>query len=149
MSDQCAALDHPITSLLPDTLITMTTTAFVPERSATKFWLFAGIGILVIVFAWCWYGLAQLEAETDQGKALTAGTTMDGFALTFGGIPLIMAHVIGLAILMPLGWQRWRLPGLAYGLIAVVAASIIGIGAGQLLFGGELFEVGLQRYYSE
>lgn len=132
-----------------DTLITMTTTAYVPERSATKFWIFASIGILVMVIAWCWYGFAQVEAESEQGKALTAGTTMDGFALTFGGIPLIAAHVIGLAILMPHGWQRWRLPGLVYGLVAVAVASVIGIGAGQLLFEGQLFEVGLQRYYSE
>lgn len=138
---------HPVASLIPDTLVTMTATAFVPQRSATRFWIFAGIGILVMVVAWCWYGMAQLEAESEQGKALNAGTTMEGFGFTFGGIPLIAAHVIGIATLMRLGWQRYRSPGLAYGVIAVATASAIGIGAGQLLLTGQLFEVGLQRYY--
>ncbi|KAM9872695.1 hypothetical protein [Leucobacter aridicollis] len=141
-------IDHRLTPLLPDTVFTMSPATAFPQR-ATRFWVYTGIGVLVMSVAWCWYGLAQLEAESEQGKAVTAETTMDGFALAFGGIPLIAAHIIGLAILLPLGWQRWRLPGLAYGLVAVAVASVIGIGAGQLLFGGELFEVGLHRYYDD
>lgn len=116
------------------------------QQPATKFWGFAGIGVLVMVLAWSWYGLAHLEAETDQGKALTAGTTMEGFAFAVGGIPLIAAHLIGAAILLPLGRRHWSLPGLAYGILAVAAASLLGMGAGQMLFGGDLFELGLGRY---
>ncbi len=113
---------------------------------ATSFWVFAAAGIVVLSFAWCWYGLAQMEAETEQSKALAAGQTMDGFALWFGGVPLIVAHLIDVAILLPLGWRRWRGRGVAYGLIAVVIASAVGIGVGELLFVGDLFNLGLHRY---
>ncbi len=118
-------------------------------RRTRSFWVFSCIGVLALSVAWCWYGLTQLEAETEQGKALAAGTTMEGFAVTAGGIPLLIAHLIGTAVLLRLGWRFWRLPGLAYGVLAVAGASLIGIGAAQLLFSGELFEVGLQRYYGE
>ena len=52
----------------------------------------AGLSVAVLSILWCWYGLAQLEAETDQGKALTAGTTMEGTAFWMGGLPLLVAH---------------------------------------------------------
>jgi len=98
------------------------------------------------VAAWTWYGMAQFEAQSEQGKALSADTTMAGFAEVFGGIPLAFAHIIGLAVLMPLGWFAYRGRGLAAAVAAVVVASIIGIVIAQLLFAGELFELGIDNY---
>lgn len=119
--------------------------ATAPER-APRFWTFAGIGVVVMPVFWCWYGLAQLEAETEQGKALAAGTTMAGTAFWMGGVPLILAHIVGAAMLLPLGWEIWRGRGIAFGALAVAVASAVGIGVGELVFDGQLFEVGLHRY---
>lgn len=55
-------------------------------------------------------------------------------------------HIIGLAVLMPLGWFADRGRGLAAAVGAVVVASIIGILIGQLLFAGELFKLGIDNY---
>ena len=64
----------------------------------------ASLGIIASVVAWSWYGFAQFEAQTEQGKAIAAGTTMAGFAEVVGGVPLIVAHLLGLAVLSVLGW---------------------------------------------
>lgn len=120
----------------------------VDPKLVSKFRVFAGLSVAVLSILWCWYGLAQLEAETDQGKALAAGTTMEGTAFWMGGLPLLVAHAILAAILLRSGWRAWRARGLWVGVLAVVVASAIGIGVGQIVFGGRLFEVGLQHYYS-
>ena len=44
------------------------------------FWLIAGFGIVASAIAWAWYGMAQEEAQSEQGKAVAAGTSMAGFA---------------------------------------------------------------------
>lgn len=103
------------------------------------FWAFAGVGVLALTVAWVWFGLALLEEATEQSKAEAAGTTMAGFAATFGGIPLALAHLTGIALLSVLGWLTWRGAGLAYAVLVVAAASLVGLGAAQLLFGGNLF----------
>ncbi len=110
------------------------------------FWVVAALGPLAAAVAWTWYGFAQFEAESEQGKALSAGTTMAGFAEVIGGVPLVLAHVIGLALLMPLGWFAYRGRGVAGAVAAVVVASIIGISIAQVLWGGELFELGIDNY---
>ncbi|WP_193750717.1 hypothetical protein [Leucobacter chromiiresistens] len=83
--------------------------------------------------------MSLVEEAHEQGKAEAAGRTMAGFAATVGGVPLVLAHVIGLVLLSRIGWRVWRGAGLAYAALAVAAASIVGIGVGQLLFGGNLF----------
>lgn len=116
-------------------------------RRDNSFWVFAAIGAVALSLAWCWYGMAQIEAETEQGKALVVGQDMAGFAFWTGGVPLIIAHLIGAWILLPKGRKRWPGRGIGYGLIALAAASAIGIGVGELLTGGDLFAAGLHRYY--
>lgn len=123
-------------------------TPTVDSRQVSRFLVSAGMSVAVLSILWCWYGLAQLEAETDQGKALAAGTTMEGTAFWMGGLPLLVAHAILAAILLRSGWRAWRARGLWVGVLAVVVASAIGIGVGQIVFGGRLFEVGLHHYHS-
>ena len=109
------------------------------------FWVVASLGIIASVVAWSWYGFAQFEAQTEQGKAIAAGTTMAGFAEVVGGVPLIVAHLLGLAVLSVLGWKGDRERGIAFAVIAVIAASGIGIVFAQLLWAGELFQLGISN----
>ncbi|MBW9119065.1 hypothetical protein JNB63_03070 [Microbacterium trichothecenolyticum] len=116
------------------------------QGARRTFWTVAALGPLAAAVAWTRYGFAQYEAQGEQGKALSAGTTMAGFAEVIGGIPLVLAHIIGLAVLMPLGWFAYRGRGLAAAVAAVVVASIIGIVIAEVLFAGELFMLGIDNY---
>lgn len=111
----------------------------------TGFWVLALLGSVASAVAWSWYGFAQFEAQTEQSKALSAGTTMAGFAELVGGVPLIIAHLLGLALLLPLGWMGYRGRGIAFAIVAVVAASGVGIVLAQLLWAGELFQLGINN----
>jgi hypothetical protein len=110
-----------------------------------QFWVVAVLGIPAAVVAWTWYGFSFSEAQTEQGKALAAGSTMAGFAEVVGGIPLILAHTFGLVALLMLGWKGFRWPGVAVAIVAVLISSAIGIGVGQLLFKGQLFHLGINN----
>lgn len=109
------------------------------------FWPLASLGIIASIVAWSWYGFAQFEAQTEQGKALSAGTTMAGFAEVVGGIPLVVAHLLGLALLLALGWKGYRERGIAFALVAVAVASAIGVVVAQLLWAGQLFQLGINN----
>jgi hypothetical protein len=98
-----------------------------------------------MVVAWSWYGFAQFEAQTEQPKALAASSTMAGFAETVGGVPLVLAHLVGVILLLLLGWLSWRGKGVMFGLVVVVVTSLVGIGAAQLLWEGELFKLGINN----
>lgn len=121
--------------------------AATPSRgSRAGFWSVAVLGIPAAAIAWTWYGFAQYEAQSEQGKALSAGTTMAGFGELFGGIPLVLAHGVGLAVLLTLGWFAHGRSGIVLSLVCVAAASVIGMGIAQLLWGGGLFELGIHGY---
>lgn len=121
-------------------------TRYSPSRGARiAFWVVAGLGIPTAAITWIWYGLVQFEAQTEQGKALKAGTTMAGFAEVWGGVPLVLAHVVGLVMLVVLGWKGYRARGVALAVVAVLISSVIGIGVAQLLWGGELFQLGINN----
>jgi hypothetical protein len=109
------------------------------------FWTVAAVGVFPAVLAWTWYGFAQFEAQTEQPKALSADTTMAGSAEIFGGIPLLLAHAIGLVVLLALGWFAYRGRGLALAVAAVILASLVGIVVAQLLWAGELFQLGIDN----
>ncbi|GAA5207177.1 hypothetical protein [Microbacterium kyungheense] len=113
------------------------------STSRTAFWVVAALGPLSAAIAWFWYGFAQAEAQSEQGKALAAGTTMAGFAEVVGGIPLVLAHIVGVGLLVTLGWFGYRGRGIALALGAVLVASLIGVGVAQLTYGGELFDLGI------
>src|SRR6478735_1764861 len=111
----------------------------------TAFWVVALLGIPAAAVVWSWYGFAQLEAQTEQGKALAAGTTMAGFGEVLGGVPLLLAHLVGLIALPLLGWLAYRGRGIALAVLAVCVASAIGVGIAQALFAGELFQLGINN----
>lgn len=120
--------------------------ATTPSRDTRiAFWIVAGFGVLAAALVWTWYGLAMAEAESEQGKAIAAGTTMAGFGEIAGGVPLILAHVVGLVALMVLGWKGYRGRGIALAIAAVLISSVIGIGVAQLLWEGELFLHGINH----
>lgn len=119
-----------------------------PSESAgarIAFWVIAGFGVVASAIAWAWYGLAQEEAQSEQGKAVAAGTSMAGFAEVAGGLPLILAHLLGLGMLLIFGWRGYRRRGVTLAIAAVGVASLIGVLFAQLLWAGELFELGIDN----
>ncbi|MGM1017455.1 MAG: hypothetical protein ACQEW8_07960 [Actinomycetota bacterium] len=109
------------------------------------FWVVAPFGVLAAAVAWNWYALAQFEAQSEQSKALSAQTTMAGFAEVWGGVPLVLAHIVGLATLLVLGWKGYRDRGIGLAIAAVFIASVAGIGVAQLLWDGQLFQLGIDN----
>jgi hypothetical protein len=110
-----------------------------------SFWTIAALGPLASVLAWIWYAMAQFEAQSEQCKALAASTTMAGFAELWGGVPLVVAHLIGLAVLVPLGWKAYERRGIAMAIAAVLIASVVGVGVAQFMAEGALFELGVNN----
>jgi Sec-independent protein secretion pathway component TatC len=108
-----------------------------------SFWVVASLGVVASAIAWVWYGMAQEEAQSEQSKAVSAGTSMAGFAELVGGVPLVLAHLVGLGVLLILGWRSYRKHGIILAVVAVAIASAIGILCAQLLWAGDLFELGI------
>jgi len=112
-----------------------------------------GIGFIVVAVlgfptaaaAWTWYGLAQFEAQSEQGKALAAGTTMAGTGEIMGGVPLVLAHIVGLVTLVVLGWKAQRGRGIALAIVAVAVTSVVGIVIAEMLWEGQLFQLGINN----
>jgi len=107
---------------------------------AVAFWIFAIVGVPVMIGAWLLLPLASLEEATEQGKAVAAGTSMAGTTLMLGVLPLILAHIMGLALLCTIG-GRGRLrrrQGVLLGATMVLVASAIGLAITWALSGGEL-----------
>jgi len=109
------------------------------------FWVVAVLGVVLSAIAWTWYGLAFFEAQTEQGKALSAGTTMAGTGELMGGVPVALAHVGGLITLLILGWKGYRARGIVLAFVAVLVCSAIGIGVAQVLWEGQLFQLGIDN----
>ncbi|MDQ1075403.1 MULTISPECIES: hypothetical protein [Microbacterium] len=108
------------------------------------FWVLSALGVVMAVASWLWFGMAFEEEMSDQPKALSAGTTMAGFGFQFGTVPLLVAHAIGVLTLgltvfprQPRTGRGWR-----YAMVSVAVASLIGMVAAQVLFGGRLFLMG-------
>ena len=108
---------------------------------AVSFWALAAIGAPIMIAAWMLLYLASLEEATEQGKALVAGTTMAGTTLMFGVVPLIVAHLLGFAVLgvIALNGRGSRRSGILYAVGGVVAASAIGMAVALILTGGQLY----------
>jgi hypothetical protein len=103
------------------------------------------VGVVVMIVAWNWFGLAHEEEMTEQPKALAAGSTEAGFGAVVGGVPLVFAHLVGLVLLAIVAVRgrakRWT--GFVYAVVAVALASGIGIVVAQVLWAGELFMMGV------
>lgn len=109
------------------------------------FWIVASLGVIASAVAWVWYGFAQFEAQTEQPKALSAGTTIAGLAEVIGGVPLVVAHLIGLILLLLLGWRSYGKRGILAAILAVIVASGVGLIAAQILWDGKLFQLGINN----
>ncbi|ROQ64014.1 hypothetical protein EDF36_0965 [Rathayibacter sp. PhB152] len=109
------------------------------HRARIGFWTMACLGVPAALFSWCWFGFAMAEAQSEQGKALAAGTTMAGFGEAVGGVPVAVAHVVGLIVLLVLAQRAHPGSALVFAGTAVIVASVIGLGGAQLLFGGAVF----------
>lgn len=115
------------------------------QGSRVAFWVVASLGVLASVVSWSWYGMAQEEAQSEQSKAVSAGTSMAGFAELVGGVPLVIAHLVGLGLLLVFGWGGFRRRGVVLAMCAVAVASVIGMICAQLLWAGELFDLGIDN----
>lgn len=113
--------------------------------SRLAFWIVASLGVVASAISWIWYGMAQEEAQSEQSKAVSAGTSMAGFAELLGGIPLVLAHLLGLGLLLIFGWGGYRKRGVILAISAVAVASVIGILCAQLLWAGQLFDLGIDN----
>ena len=111
------------------------------DGAAAAFWAVVGLVPLLLSVAWVWYGFAFHEEMTEQGKAAASGDTMAGSGLAYGGMPLIIAHLLVLVPLLVLGakYHPRRAVGIAIALIAPAAASVLGIAVAQWLWRGLLF----------
>ena len=69
---------------------------------------------------------------------------MAGFAELVGGVPLLIAHLLGLVLLL-FGWWGYGKRGIAMALAALTVTSLIGVIVAQFLFAGELFELGIDN----
>tara|TARA_R110002124_G_C8807241_1_gene502896 strand:+ start:278 stop:724 length:447 start_codon:yes stop_codon:yes gene_type:complete len=105
------------------------------------FWLIAAVGTIVLTVAWFWYGLSFSEEMTEQCKSAAANSSMAGFGLAFGGIPLVIIHVLTLVPMLVIGAMYYskRTSGVVLAVVVVVAASGFGIIVNELLWGGQLF----------
>lgn len=111
------------------------------DGARDAFWLLAGTAAFVLCLAWLWYGLAFNEEMTEQCKSLAAGDSESGTGLLFGVPPLVLAHAVFLVSLLLVGRRNHERPstGALLGLVALVAASALGVALNELLWAGELF----------
>lgn len=109
------------------------------------FWAFAVTGVIAMIVAWVWFGMAFEEEMSDQPKATAAGTTMADFGASLGVPPLVFAHVVGVVILGLTAFpgRRRTAPVWAGAVASVAVASIIGLLVAEWLYGGRLFLMGV------
>ncbi|MCI9859272.1 hypothetical protein [Microbacterium proteolyticum] len=108
------------------------------------FWLFNVTGVVAMIAAWVWFGMAFEEEMSEQPKAVSAGTTMAGLDASLGIPPLVLAHVIGLGLLGFTAFPGRRRTGRVWiwAVASVTVASLIGLLVAQWLYAGRLFLMG-------
>ncbi|CAH0252081.1 hypothetical protein SRABI76_03268 [Microbacterium oxydans] len=102
--------------------------------------LLLSVILFAVAWAWCWLGFE--EEFSEEGKAQAAGTTMAGWGLQFGLIPVLVLHalvLIGLFLAIR-GGRRGVGLSLLIALGILVAASLPGFVVVQVLSGGSMFE---------
>jgi hypothetical protein len=114
---------------------------------AWRFWLLGVFGVGVMWAAWVWYGAAHEEEMSEQSKALSAGTSMEGMGAVLGVPPLIAAHLAGLLVLgfIAVRARQRRWTGVLHAVLVVAGASLIALVVAQIMWGGELFLLGARH----
>ncbi len=103
----------------------------------------AVVAVVIFAFAWIWCGMAYAEEFSEEPKAQAAGTTMAGWGLGWGLVPVLVFHglvVIGGIVALRDGGRRGVLVSIVSALALVALVSLPGFVAVQLLFGGTMFE---------
>jgi hypothetical protein len=123
---------------------TATAPRWTSETARSLFWTFAALGVPIMVVAWAWFGFSFEEEMSEQCKAVSAGSTMEGTGTILGTVPLVAAATMGLVTLaaLALRYRAHKRTGLLLVACLVTAAIAIGIIPAQLLYTGQLFEMG-------
>ena len=111
-------------------------------RRVAAWTLALALSVILFAVAWAWCWLSFDEEFSEEGKAQAAGTTMAGWGLQFGLIPVLVVHALVLVCLFLAIRDGWRTVGrsLLIALGALVATSLPGFIAVQILSGGSMFE---------
>ncbi|WIE81474.1 hypothetical protein [Curtobacterium sp. MCSS17_016] len=107
---------------------------------AVMFWVFAVVGVPVMVVMWTWLSLASLEGADEASKDPSSGTSAAGTTFWFGWAPLAVAHAVGfVAMFLTLrNGRRERRAALLEAAVALVIVSVIGCIVAVTFNGGHL-----------
>lgn len=116
-----------------------------PVRSsrfaAVGFWVTALAGLPVMAVSWMWLSLMSLEEVQEAAKAGSGSDAADGTTFSYGGIPLVAAHVAGLVLISIFG-SRWRfrpVPASILAFVIVAIESAFGFFVTFAVNGGQIF----------
>ncbi|MCS6549224.1 hypothetical protein NYS50_15185 [Curtobacterium flaccumfaciens pv. flaccumfaciens] len=112
-------------------------TGWTSARRICAFWATAALGVLPAGGSWMWLYLASDE---DARGTAHDRSWPNAAVLSLGGIPLLIAHVVGLVVLVTLAARARRSMGsaAALGVIVLLGDSLIGLGLSLLLTGGQV-----------
>ena len=98
--------------------------------------------LLFFAVAWVWCGMSYEEEFSEQSKAVSAGSTMEGWGFTIGLVPVLVLHAliaIGAFFAVRDGGRRRVLLSAMLALALVATVSLPGFVAVQMLYGGTMF----------
>ena len=107
---------------------------------AVMFWVFAVVGVPVMVVMWTWLSLASVEGADEASKDPSGTTSAAGTTFWFGWVPLAVAHAVGfVAMFLTLqDGRRERRSALFGAVVALVIVSVIGCIVAVTFNGGHL-----------
>ncbi len=122
----------------------VTTTERTSGWTRPAYWIWTAAGVVPLFLAWMWFGLSFMEEMTEHCRALSAQTSMEGWGALLGLPPLLLAHAIGLLILVPVSLGSWtsRARAVLAAVCAVAIASVPGMLLAQWFWSGQLFTMG-------
>lgn len=102
--------------------------------------LFAVLGAVILTAAWAWASLNSTELAQEGAKAPVGDSSVDGFAVLIGILPLLLAHVGGVAVLRAVAPNKPEGRLGHWGLIVTVVLldSVLGAVAASMSNGGVL-----------
>lgn len=100
------------------------------------------LGVVFLGAAWGWFGLAQLESVTEECKAAATGSTMAGFTILIGGVPLLLCHIGVFTALFFVGRPAYRSGATVLSVVILVTASLIAVLIWQATAPGFIFTGG-------
>ncbi|PZE62916.1 hypothetical protein DEJ33_00220 [Curtobacterium sp. MCPF17_047] len=98
------------------------------KARVVAFWPLTVLGAPIMCAAWIWLTLASTEQVTESAKAPPGDTSTDGLFVTFGVVPLVLAHLLGLVILRSIAPRERDERGASWAIAAVAVLVTSGIG---------------------